>query len=75
MTDLKHELENVKKELSQWKLRITLATDFNQTEMEERSVCAICNVPFHTDYCYDREEDGVNVCDVCYQQDPILREH
>lgn len=47
------------------RVRISLISDFTQCEMDEKNVCKICNYPFHPDYCYERDNDSGDICDVC----------
>jgi len=44
---------------------LLFATDFTQSELDEKELCVICCVAFHPDYCYQRVKDGPKVCDVC----------
>lgn len=68
--ELQKENRLLKKEIADWKTRISLATDFTQSEMDEKNVCEICKIPYHPDYCYSREENNEGVvCDVCSPDD------
>lgn len=69
---LRREITQLKKEIRDWKMRLSLATDYNQCEIDllnrdgARNVCAKCQVTYHYDYCYDRTNYGDDpVCDVC----------
>lgn len=45
-------------------LRLTLATDFTQCEMDERVLCTVCDYYFVDDYC-PNNKNGLSICDVC----------
>lgn len=39
--------------------RVGLATEFTQSEMNRKSVCTVCGIPYHPDFCSE------GVCEVC----------
>ena len=58
--------DDLVKALQHYMERLSLATDFTQSEMDEKNVCSVCDTPYHPDYCYNREQDEVLLCDVCH---------
>ena len=56
--------EDLIKVIKDLKLRILLVTDFNQSELDERNFCEVCDISYHPDYCHKRFSGKV-VCDVC----------
>ena len=65
---LREKNESLKRQIKALKMRISLATDFSQSEMDLKNVCVLCSVPYHPDYCYDRQNDGSKpICDVCLE--------
>ena len=73
--ELTDENERLEREIEDWKKRILMATDFTQSEMDDKEVCKKCNIPYHPDYCYNRQgnDGGATICDVCYE-DKLVNE-
>ena len=68
---LRNDISRLQKELKNWQMRLTLATDFDQCEMDGKNICVKCKIPYHPDYCGNRLDDDRSklVCDVCYMEE------